>query len=122
MDTTYEVIIVGSGAAGLTAGLYTARAKLSTLIIERETMGGELMNRDLIENYPGYPEGIQGPELGSNMMTQVMNLGAEIQMGEAEEIEIDGTYKVVKTSEGAYRGKAVVLASGAHPKRLGGTW
>lgn len=119
MDTTYEVIIVGSGAAGLTAGLYTARAKLSTLIIERETMGGELMNRDLIENYPGYPEGIQGPELGSNMMTQVMNLGAEIQMGEAEEIEIDGAYKVVKTSEGAYRGKAVVLASGAHPKRLG---
>ena len=68
MSGIREVIIIGAGPAGLTAGLYTCRARLSTLIIEKETIGGELMNRDLIENYPGYPGGISGPELGSNMI------------------------------------------------------
>ena len=60
----YDVIIIGVGPAGLTAGLYTSRARLNTLILERELMGGELMNRELIENYPGYPEGVMGPDLG----------------------------------------------------------
>ena len=69
MDTIYDVIIIGAGPAGLTAGLYTTRAKLRTLIIEKETIGGELMNRDLIENWPGYPDGILGQELGSNMVS-----------------------------------------------------
>ena len=119
MDTTYEVIIVGGGPAGLTAALYTSRAKLSTMIIEQESVGGELMNRDQIENYPGYPDGILGPDLGSNMMTQAMNHGAEIEVSEVEGIEIDGVYKVVKTAEGHYRAKAVILASGAHPRKLG---
>ena len=119
MTDIYEVIIVGGGPAGLTAALYASRAKLSTLIIERETVGGELMNRDLIENYSGYPDGIAGPELGSNMTTQAMNHGAELEIGEVERIEIDGGYKVVKTSEGYYRAKTMILASGAHPKEMG---
>ncbi|MDP6043660.1 MAG: FAD-dependent oxidoreductase [Dehalococcoidales bacterium] len=119
MDATYDVVIVGGGAAGLTAALYTSRTKLNTVIIEREAIGGELMNRDQIENYPGYPDGIMGPELGSNMMTQAMNHGAEIKVSEVEGIEVDGVYKVVKTAEGHYRAKAVILASGAHPKKLG---
>ena len=119
MNNIYEVIIVGGGPAGLTAGLYTSRSRLRTLIIEKECIGGELMNRDLIENYPGYPDGVLGPELGSNMMTQVMNYGAEIQLSEVEQISIEEDYKVVKTSLGDYRGKALIIAGGAHPRRLG---
>ena len=115
----YEVIIVGAGPAGLAAGLYTGRAKLRTLIIERESLGGELMNRDLIENYPGYPDGILGPELGSNMVRQVMNYGAEIQLDEVERIEIEEDYTVVKASQGNYLGKTIIIAGGAHPKKLG---
>ncbi len=119
MDKIYEAIIVGAGPAGLTAGLYASRAKLSNLIIEKETIGGELMNRDMIENYPGYPDGILGPQLGSNMVTQVTSYGTRIQFGKVEQIEIENRYKVVRTAQGEYRGKAVIIAGGAHPKRLG---
>jgi len=119
MDMIYEVIIVGAGPAGLTAGLYASRSKLRTLIIEKKTLGGELMDRELIENYPGYPEGILGPELGSNMLQQVMNYDPEIQFGEVERIETNKDYKVVKTSQGDFKGKAIIIAGGAHPKKLG---
>ncbi|MFC1870062.1 NAD(P)/FAD-dependent oxidoreductase [Chloroflexota bacterium] len=119
MDTIYDVVIIGAGPAGLTAALYTSRARLSTLVIEREAIGGELMNRDIIENYPGYPDGILGPELGSNMMTQAMNFGADIKIGEVEQIEIKTEHKVVRTSEGDYRGKVIIMAGGAHHKKLG---
>jgi len=119
MDTIYDAVIIGAGPAGLTAGLYTSRAKLPTLIIERETVGGELMNRDLIENYPSYPDGILGPELGSNMLRQVMSYGTKISLGEVERIQIEGDYRVVRTPQGDYRGKAIVIACGAHPKKLG---
>ena len=115
----YEVIIIGAGPAGLTAGLYTSRAGTSTLIIEKEKLGGELIDRDLIENYPGYPDGVLGPELGSNMVTQAQNYGAKIQFGEVQQIDIEEDYKVVKTSQGDYRSKALIIAGGAHPRRLG---
>ncbi len=119
MDVIYDVIIIGAGPAGLTAGLYTSRAKLNTLIIEREKFGGELLDRDLIENYPGYPNGVVGPELGSNMASQVMNYGTQIQFGEVEQIEIDEDYKIIKTAQGNYRSKALIIAGGAHPRKLG---
>lgn len=119
MDVIYDVIIIGAGPAGLTAGLYTSRAGLSTLIIEKEKLGGDLIDRDLIENYPGYPDGVLGPELGSNMVTQAQNYGAEIPFDEVERIEIEEDYQVVKTSQGNYRSKALIIAGGAHPKRLG---
>ena len=119
MSTIYDAIIIGAGPAGLTAALYTCRAGLQTLIIEREVIGGELMNRDLIENWPGYPDGILGPELGSGMTTQVMNYGAEFQLAEVEGLKIEGNNKVVKTSLGDYSGKAVILAGGASSRKLG---
>lgn len=119
MSSFYDVIIVGSGPAGLSAGLYTSRAGLSTLILEKEMMGGELMNRETIENYPGYSEGIMGPDLGSNMTTQAMNYGAEITMGEVTNIEVAEDYKMIKTPEEEYRGKAIIFTGGAHPKKLG---
>ncbi len=119
MDNIYEAIIIGAGPAGLTAGLYTSRAKLKTLIIEKEVIGGELMNRDMIENYPGYPDGILGPQLGSGMTKQVVHYGTRIQLDEVKEIETGSRDKVVRTSRGEYRGKAIIIAGGAHPKKLG---
>ena len=119
MGGMYDVIIIGVGPAGLTAGLYTSRARLNTLILERELMGGELMNRELIENYPGYAEGIMGPELGSNMLNQVMNAGAKIELAEVNQVQTDGDYKVVKTPQGEYWSRGIILAGGAHPKKLG---
>ncbi|MFC1985030.1 NAD(P)/FAD-dependent oxidoreductase [Chloroflexota bacterium] len=119
MEAVYDVIIIGAGPAGLTAGLYTSRSKLNTLIIEKEKFGGELVDRDLIENYPGYPNGVLGPELGSSMMSQVMNYGTQIQFGEVKQIEIEKDYKVIKTDQGDYRSKALIIAGGGHPKKLG---
>ena len=119
MDAIYDVIIIGAGPAGLTAGLYASRAELRTLIIEGETIGGELVNRDLIENYPGYPDGILGPELGAKMMSPVMNYGAEIRLTEVQQVKIEGSHRGVKTSQGDYLGKAIIIAGGAHHKKLG---
>ena len=116
---TYDIIIIGSGPAGLTAGLYTNRSKLRTLIIEKGALGGELANRDLIENYPSYPDGILGPELSSRMVNQAVNYGTEVQLGEVEQVQIDGNRKVVKTSFGEFAGKAIIIAGGAHNKKLG---
>lgn len=116
----YDVIIIGAGPAGLTAGLYTGRARLRTLIIERETIGGELMNRDLIENWPGSPDGILGPELGSGMANHAVSCGADIRLGEVLKLRNEGRYKVVETSQGDhYTGKAVIISGGARPKKLG---
>lgn len=119
MGEIYDVIIIGSGPAGLTAGLYTSRSKLRTLIIEKGALGGELANRDLIENYPGYPDGILGPELSSRMVNQAMNYGTEIQLGEVERIQTNGNRKVVKASFGEFACKAIIIAGGAYNRKLG---
>lgn len=119
MFTDYDVIIVGSGCAGLAAGIYTSRAGLSTLVSERESMGGEASSRQLIENYPGFAEGIMGPSLATAMLEQATNAGAEIEMGEILSIQNKGRYKIVKTSEGSFTCKGIIIASGSLPRKLG---
>ena len=119
MDSSYDVIIIGAGPAGLAAGLYAGRARLNTLILERETPGGELMNIDMVENYPGYPDGVLGPDLGSNMMMQATKFGVELLFADVEQI-IPGTgEQLLKTAQGEFRTKTVIIASGSHSKKLG---
>jgi len=119
LDANYEVVIIGSGPAGLAAGVYAARSHVRTLILERETPGGELMNIDLIENYPGYQDGIPGPDLGSNLLMQTSKFGAELQLADVKQIMPGADAKVVKTSQGDIKTKAVIISSGSHSKKIG---
>ena len=118
MYTDYDAIIIGSGCAGLAAGIYTSRAGLSTLIIEKKTAGGELMNRQMIENYPGFTEGIMGPALGSAMLEQASNFGAELQVGEIVSIQNKAGCLMVKTEDDTRTCRGVILAMGSFPREL----
>lgn len=116
---TYDVIIIGSGPAGLTAAIYTGRARLKTLVIAGSSWGGQLMLTSQVENYPGFPEGILGPELMNNMLKQAQRFGAEIVFEDAESIDFsERPFKVVAGGV-AYESHAVIIATGASPKELG---
>ncbi len=116
----WEVIIVGAGPAGLTAGIYTARSGLKTLILEEKVPGGLVAEAPIIENYPGFPEGIRGPDLVDRMVRQAGAAGVEIRSWEgATRMELSGEEKVVETKKGAYSANAVILAMGASHKKLG---
>ncbi|MGB2584462.1 MAG: FAD-dependent oxidoreductase, partial [Dehalococcoidia bacterium] len=88
MGDPYQLIIIGGGPAGLSAGLYATRSRLSTLLIERAIPGGQIINAELVENYPGFPQGISGAELGSLMEQQATKYGLEIIMAEVEGVEV----------------------------------
>jgi thioredoxin reductase (NADPH) len=118
MYTDYDVIIIGSGCAGLAASIYTSRAGLQTLVIEKKTMGGELMNRQLIENYPGFATGIQGPALGSAMLEQATNAGAEVEIGEVTNVQDKTGFKIVKSIDQTRTCKGVIIATGSYPRKL----
>ncbi|ACO45419.1 thioredoxin-disulfide reductase [Deinococcus deserti] len=119
----YDVVIVGGGPAGLTAAIYTGRASLSTVILEKGLPGGQIAQTEEVENYPGFPEPIPGMELASRMQQQAEKFGARIEMEEVQGItrnEHDPHYPfTVQGYGGSYRAKAVILATGANPKRLG---
>lgn len=118
-ETIYDVIIIGSGPAGLTAAIYTTRAGLKTLIIAGAKWGGQLQLTSEVENFPGFPQGILGPDLMSNMRKQAEHHGAEIV--DVNFLEGDFSKKpfTVKTPDTSYTGKAVILATGADTKWLG---
>jgi thioredoxin reductase (NADPH) len=114
-----NVIVIGSGPAGLTAGLYTARANLKPLLIEGLEAGGQLMLTTLVENWPGYRDGIDGPELMTVMRAQTERFGAEIVRGNVTSVDLMSQPFVVKTSDAEYRSRAVIIATGASARLLG---
>jgi len=119
MTGEYEVIIIGGGPAGLTAGLYTSRAKLDSLLIEKGLIGGQIANAERVENYPSFPEGISGFELGELMHKQATKYGLKTLLAEVTGIELQEEQKVVKTTEGNFMAKVVIIAGGSAWQKLG---
>lgn len=119
-DILYDCIIVGGGPAGLTAGLYCARAKMNTLLFEKGTLGGQIAITDLVENYPGFPEGISGKELTKRFKEQAERFGLHILRKEVSKLERAGreVFLHLRTGE-LVRSKTVILAVGSNPRRLG---
>ncbi|MFV0493751.1 thioredoxin-disulfide reductase [Mycobacterium sp.] len=115
----HDVIVIGSGPAGYTAALYTARAQLKPLVFEGTSFGGALMTTTEVENFPGFREGITGPALMDEMREQALRFGADLRMEDIESVSLDGSVKSVVTAEGeTFRARAIILAMGAAPRYL----
>jgi thioredoxin reductase (NADPH) len=113
MEETNNVVIIGSGPAGLTAGIYAGRAELKPVIIAGNNPGGQLMQTTEVENFPGFPKGILGPELMQNMMDQAEHFGAKIMHENVEQVDFSQKPFIVKTDRGEYKAKTVLIAMGA---------
>ncbi len=118
-DNIYDIIILGSGPAGLTAAIYTARANLKTLVLTGNLPGGQLMTTTLVENFPGFPNGIYGPELMMNMREQAARFHVNIIDDSAREVDLKYTPFRVLTYANEYESKAIIIATGATPRKLG---
>ena len=119
MPQVYDVLVIGGGPGGYTAALYAARANLSVMVLEKLTPGGQMGTTDVIDNYLGFPEGVGGFELALQMQKGAQRFGAQTQLSEVISVELGGTVKQVRTQDGTYQARTVVLASGAHPRELG---
>jgi len=115
----YDVMIIGGGPAGLTAGLYAARAGLSAVLLEQMFVGGQASTTDKLENYPGFPGGIGGPELMMQFEQQATEAGLEVRYEPAEKLELEGEIKRAHTAGGVVEAKAVILCMGASRRLLG---
>jgi len=118
-EERFDVIIIGGGPAGLTAGLYTSRAKLRTLLIERMIMGGQVMTTTKVENYPGFPGGIDGPDLMLRFQEHCQEFGLEVRYGEVEGLVDQGAWKLVTVDGQPLRARSVIITTGAEPSKLG---
>jgi len=116
---TYEVIIIGGGPAGMTAGLYTTRSRLNTLLIELSLFGGQMTTTELVENYPGFPDGINGSDLSQLMEKQAKRFGLETIHQEVLEVKLEGGQKIVRTNESNYCTEALIISSGTGYRKLG---
>ena len=119
MNQTEEIIIVGSGPAGLTAALYSARANLSPLLIEGIPAGGQLMLTTMVENWPGYRDGIMGPELIETLRAQAERFGSRTVMGQVQRFDLSETPYIVETSDMRYEARALIISTGASARLLG---
>lgn len=117
----HDVVVIGSGPAGYTAAIYAARAQLNPVVLEGAvTAGGALMNTTEVENYPGFPDGVMGPELMEKMRAQAERFGAQLITDDAVEVTLDGDVKTVRTGNGeTFRARSVILATGSGYRKLG---
>lgn len=119
MEKIYDSIIIGGGPGGYTAALYAARAGLSTIVLEKISAGGQMALTSQIDNYPGFEEGIDGFDLGEKMQQGAERFGVESELAEVYKVVLNEAIKTVETSEGVFRGKTVIIATGASPRKLG---
>ncbi len=119
MENKFDVIVLGGGPAGYTAAMYTARAGLSTLVIEKLYAGGQMTQTPNIENYPGFPQGIDGVLLGMNFQAGAQNAGVQTLNAEVTEVKLQGKEKVLTTAKGDFIGRTVIIATGADHRHLG---
>ena len=117
-EKIYDVVIIGAGPAGMTAAVYTSRANLSTLMLERGVPGGQMANTEEVENYPGF-ETILGPELSTKMFDHAKKFGAEYAYGDVKEIVDGEEYKTIKAGSKEYKARAIIISSGAEYKKIG---
>ncbi len=118
-DRTVDVAVIGAGPTGMTSAMYTARAGLKTLLIERLIPGGQIATTSTVENYPGFPQGIEGPDLSEAMARHAKRFGAESLAAEVQGLKVRGDERVVQTDDGDVMAKAVIITSGADHNRLG---
>ena len=119
MEKIYDMLIIGGGPGGYTAALYAARAGLDVLLLEKLSAGGQMALTSQIDNYPGFENGVDGYELGEKMRLGAERFGAVTELAEVERLELDGPVKTAYTSEGIFRGRSLVLSTGAGARKLG---
>jgi thioredoxin reductase (NADPH) len=118
-NVAHDLIIIGGGAAGLTAAIYAGRAAIAPLVLSGGMPGGQISSTALVENFPGFPEGVNGIDLAMNFQQQAEHFGAQLVMEAANEVDLTARPFVVKTHSETYRGRTVIIATGAFPRRLG---
>lgn len=118
VQADYDVIVIGGGATGLSAALYSVRAMLKTLVLEKLACGGQILLTDVIENYPGFPDGITGPELAQLYEKQALKFGAEVRYEMVEDLRAGEDPKIVVTTDGQYTARAVIIATGGEHNKL----
>lgn len=119
MEKVYDIVIIGGGPAGYTSALYASRAGFDTLVIERMSVGGQMALTDIIDNYPGFEEGVDGFTLGMKMQQGAERFGTTTEYAEVDSIDVSDKIKKVQTSNGTFLTKVIILATGANPRELG---